>query len=110
MPLSDTERGWGEVHRIHVQLIGRSSAAVADENPAIIFLTTSDVRTISRKTIAEANRRGIGVWHSIGCEITPLSGNLQMGQTVLLNPGVYINPGRIPISYGGPGTPGRLSN
>lgn len=85
-----------------------SPAHAAGENPAILFLTTSDVRKISKKTLAEANRRDIGVWHSIGCEVTPLSGDLQMGEFALRNPSVYFWNGRVPTGYGGPGSIGRL--
>ncbi|MBD2677159.1 MULTISPECIES: hypothetical protein [Nostoc] len=92
----------------HLDALSRSPGAVADENPAIVFLTTSDVRTISPKTIAEATNRDIGVWHSIGCEIVPPFGNLQMGKAELLNPIVYIIKLRVPTDYGGPGTPGRI--
>jgi hypothetical protein len=92
----------------HLDALSRSSGAAADENPAIVFLTTSDVRTISPKTIAEASRRGIGVWHSIGCEIVPPFGNLQMGKAELLNPIVYTIKLRVPTDYGGPGNPGRI--
>ncbi|MEH2197140.1 hypothetical protein [Nostoc sp.] len=91
-----------------LDVLDRSPATANNENPAIVFLTTSDVRTISSKTIAEATNRDIGVWHSIGCEIAPPSGNLQMGKTKLLNPIVYILPGRVPTGYGGPGNPGRI--
>ena len=91
-----------------LDVLDRSPATANNENPAIVFLTTSDVRTISSKTIAEATNRDIGVWHSIGCEIAPPSGNLQMGKTELLNPIVYILPGRVPTGYGGPGNPGRI--
>ena len=92
----------------HLDVLSRSSAAAAGENPAIVFLTTSDVRTISPRTINEANRRGIGVWHSIGCEIVPPFGNLQMGKAELLNVGVYFGSGRFPTDYGDPGNPGRI--
>jgi len=85
-----------------------SPARATGEKPAILFLTTSDVRTISSRTATEATRRDIGVWHSIGCEITPLSGDLQMGGFVLRNPSVYFWNGRIPTGYGGPGSIGRL--
>lgn len=85
-----------------------SPARAAGENPAILFLTISDVRTISSRTATEATRRDIGVWHSIGCEITPLSGDLQMGGFVFRNPSVYFWDGRFPTGYGGPGSIGRL--
>ncbi|MCC5669747.1 hypothetical protein LC653_39565 [Nostoc sp. CHAB 5784] len=71
-------------------------------------MTTFDVRKISRKTIAEATSRDIGVWHSIACEVAPLSGNLQLGQPALINPGIYFRNLRFPRGYGGPGTPGRI--
>lgn len=82
-----------------LDVLGSSSARAAGENPAIVFMTTSDVRRISSKTITEATRNDIGVWHSIGCEVAP--GNLQMGQAVLINPGVYVRSGRFPTGYGG---------
>lgn len=63
--------------------LGRRPARAAGENPAIVFMTTSDVHKISKKTITEANSRDIGVWHSIGCEVTPLSSDLQMSQAAL---------------------------
>jgi hypothetical protein len=91
-----------------LDVLGSSPARAAGENPAIVFLTTSDVRRISPKTITEANARRIGVWHSIGCEVTPLSGDLQMGQTVLRNPIAYVRTGRFPTGYGGPGSIGRI--
>lgn len=89
-----------------LDVLGRNPARAAGENPAIVFMTTSDVRRISSKTITEATNRRIGVWHSIGCEVTP--GDLQMGQTVLSNPSVYFRTGRFPTGYGGPGSIGRL--
>lgn len=70
-----------------LDVLGRNPARAAGENPAIVFMTTSDVHKISKKTLTEATRRDIGVWHSIGCEVTPLSGDLQMGQAVPRNPG-----------------------
>ncbi|MEH1900250.1 MAG: hypothetical protein V7L04_02210 [Nostoc sp.] len=91
-----------------LDVLGKNSACAAGENPAIIFMTTSDVRKISKKTVAEATSRDIGVWHSIACEVAPLSGNLQLGQAALINPGVYFRTLRFPRGYGGPGTPGRI--
>jgi hypothetical protein len=91
-----------------LDVLGRNPARTAGENPAIVFMTTSDVLRISRKTVTEATSRNIGVWHSIGCEIASPSGDLQMGQAVLINPGVYFRSGRVPLGYGGPGTPGRI--
>ncbi|MBD6614327.1 hypothetical protein FNW02_00145 [Komarekiella sp. 'clone 1'] len=91
-----------------LDVLGKNPARAAGENPAIVFMTTSDVRKISRKTITEATSRDIGVWHSIACEVAPLSGNLQLGQTALINPGVYLRNFRFPRGYGGPGTPGKI--
>jgi len=91
-----------------LDVLSGNPARAAGENPAIVFMTTSDVRKISKKTVAEASSRRIGIWHSIGCEITPPFGNIQMGQAILINPGVYFGSGRFPRGYGGPGTPGRI--
>ncbi|PIG95062.1 hypothetical protein [Gloeocapsopsis sp. IPPAS B-1203] len=91
-----------------LDVLDSSPARAEGENPAIFFLTTSDIHKISKKTIAEANRRDIGVWHSIACEVTPQSGDLQMGGFRLLNRSVYFWDGRVPTSYGGPGSIGRL--
>lgn len=91
-----------------LDVLGRNPARAAVENPAIVFMTTSDVRRISKKTLAEASARRIGVWHSIGCEVMPQSGDLQMGEAVLSNPLVYLFNIRFPTGYGGPGSIGRL--
>lgn len=91
-----------------LDVLGTNPARAAGENPAIVFMTTSDIRKISRKTIAEATRSDIGVWHSIGCEVMPLSGDLQMDRAVLRNVGVYFRTGRFPANYGGPRSIGRL--
>ncbi|MBH8553030.1 hypothetical protein I8751_11770 [Nostocaceae cyanobacterium CENA357] len=48
-----------------LDVLGKNPARAAGENPAIVFMTTSDVRKISRKTIVEATSRDTGVWHSI---------------------------------------------
>jgi hypothetical protein len=91
-----------------LDVLGSNPARATDENPAIVFMTTSDVHKISKKTMAEATRRDIGVWHSIGCEVTPSSGDLQMGEAVLRNPLVYLFNIRFPTGYGGPGNIGRI--
>lgn len=71
-------------------------------------MTTSDVHKISKETMAEANARRIGVWHSIGCEVTPSSGDLQMGEAVLRNPLMYVFNIRFLAGYGDPGSIGRI--
>ena len=91
-----------------LDVLGRSPAAAAGENPAIFFLTTSDVRTISSRTVAEATSRRIGVWHSIACEVVPSSGNLQIGSFASKNPLVYLRTRRLPTGYGGPGSNVRI--
>lgn len=91
-----------------LDVLGRNPAVNAGENPAIVFMTTSDIRKISVKTVAEASRKRIGVWHSIACEVGAPSGNLQLGEAALANPGVYFQTGRFPIGYGGPGSIGRI--
>jgi hypothetical protein len=87
--------------------LSRSDAGVAGSVPAIIFLTTADVRQISAATVAEATFKNVGVWHSIGCEIPGNLNNLQLGQASLRNPEVYIFRLTFPESIG-PGMPGRL--
>lgn len=67
-----------------LDVLGSNRARGDGENPAIVFMTTSDVRRISPKTLAEATQRTIGVFHSIGCEVAPSSGNLQMGRAELI--------------------------
>lgn len=90
-----------------LDVLGRNPAVNAGENPAIVFMTTSDIRKISTKTVAIATNKEIGVWHSIACEVGTSSGNLQLGETVLANPIVYLKSGRFPTGYGGPGSIGR---
>jgi len=87
--------------------LNRSDAGVAGRIPAIIFLTTADVRQISAATTREAFFKGVGVWHSIGCEITGSFNNLQLGQASLRNPEVYIIRLTFP-EFIGPGMPGRF--
>jgi hypothetical protein len=87
--------------------LSRSDAADAGRIPAIIFLTTADVKQISLKTTLEASVRRVGVWHSIGCEIPGSLNNLQLGQASLRNPEVYILNLMLPESIGS-GMPGRL--
>jgi len=72
-----------------------------------ISLTTV-IRKISNKTVAIATNKEIGVWHSIACEVGAPSGNLQLGETIVRNPIVYIQTGRFPTGYGGPGSIGRI--
>jgi hypothetical protein len=88
--------------------LSRSDAASAGRIPAIIFLTTADVKQISTATTREAFFKGVGVWHSIACEIPASSvNNLQLGQASLRNPEVYILRLTLP-EFIGPGSPGRL--
>lgn len=88
--------------------LGGSDAAIAGENPAIIFMTTSNVDEISPDTTILAARRRIGVFHAIACELKNNPGMLRMGKAELTNPTAYINPGRIPTGAGGPGAVDRL--
>jgi len=87
--------------------LSRSDAADAGRIPAIIFLTTADVREISTKTRFEASTKRVGVWHAIGCEVLGSFNNLQLGQASLRNPEVYILNLTLPESIGS-GMPGRL--
>jgi hypothetical protein len=87
--------------------LSRSDAADAGRIPAIIFLTTADIKQISLRTTLEASAKGVGVWHSIACEIPGSFNNLQLGQASLRNPEVYILRLTFP-EFIGPGSPGRL--
>ncbi|AFY89580.1 hypothetical protein [Chroococcidiopsis thermalis] len=87
--------------------LSRSDAADAGRIPAIIFLTTADVKQISLRTTLEASTKRVGVWHAIGCEVPGSFNNLQLGQASLRNPEVYILNLTLPESIG-PGMPGRL--
>jgi hypothetical protein len=78
--------------------------------PAIVFMTTSDVKAISRKTRFEASRRRVAVLHTIACEIPSTPGtanNLQLGGSTVENPEVYLFSFSVPLPVG-PGNPGRL--
>ncbi len=74
-------------------------------SPALMFLTTSDVK-IGIDTRARASNYGVGLWHSILCEYPqtqPVSRTnpvkLQMSQLVPLNSNLYLNSGWSP-SFG----------
>ena len=78
--------------------------------PAVVFMTTSDVKAISRKTRLEASSRRVAILHTIACEIpnTPATANnLQLGSATVENPEVYFFSIAAPLPVG-PGTPGRL--
>jgi hypothetical protein len=84
-----------------------SGAAV----PAVIFLTTSDVR-IGNKLRLQAFFNFIALWHSMACEIPPFDNNppenyLQLGELDPVNPEVYILQLTIPKTPGS-GRPGKL--
>ena len=75
--------------------------------PAIVFMTTSDVKPISKKTRLLATVKGVGILHTIACEIPgvlPTDNNLQMGEAIVVNPEVYI----LNISFPFPTPPGSL--
>lgn len=91
-----------------IDALAGSRAAIAGENPALVFVTTSDVDEISMDTTTLAARKHIGVFHAIACELKDNSGRLRMGKAELTNPAAYINPGRIPTGAGGPGSVGVL--
>ncbi|MGF1488184.1 MAG: hypothetical protein ACFBSE_13950 [Prochloraceae cyanobacterium] len=84
--------------------LGKTPAAIARENPAIVFINTADISRISSATVNLATRQNIGVYHAIGCEITNSPGSLRIGRAELTNPQVYINTRRVPTNAGGPGT------
>lgn len=90
--------------------LDQSPAAQAGEDPAIIFLTTSDVMPLSFDTHLEANYKGIGLLHAIVCEpVINLNNILQLGPAKLVNPEIYgdiLDP-RFPGPIG-PGAPGTL--
>ena len=90
-----------------IDALGNSPAKTAGRTPAIIFITSADIREISFATITEALFNGVAVWHAIGCEIPGSFNQLQLGQASLRNPAVYLIQLTIPESIG-PGIPGRL--
>ncbi|MEG5031815.1 hypothetical protein [Microcoleus sp. AT3-D2] len=90
-----------------IDALGNSPAKTAGKIPAIIFITSADIKQISFATIREASFRGVGVWHAIGCEIPGSFNQLQLGQASLKNPEVYFLQLTIPEAIG-PGIPGRL--
>lgn len=90
-----------------IDALSNSPAKTAGKIPAIIFLTSADIRQISNATVAEASFRGVAVWHAIGCEIPGSFNQLQLGEASLRNPVVYILQLTIPEQIG-PGIPGRI--
>ncbi|MEG4866413.1 MULTISPECIES: hypothetical protein [unclassified Microcoleus] len=90
-----------------IDALGDSSAKTAGRIPAIIFLTSADIKQISNATVAEAIFRGVAVWHAIGCEIPGSFNQLQLGAASLKNPVVYFLQLTLPEGIG-PGIPGRL--
>lgn len=90
-----------------IDALGNSPAKTAGKIPAIIFLTSADIRQISNTTVREATFRGVAVWHAIGCEIPGSFNQLQLGEASLRNPQVYILQLTIPEAIG-PGIPGSL--
>jgi hypothetical protein len=88
----------------------KSPAGSSSGVPAIVFMTTADVKAISRKTRAVATLKRVAVLHTIACEIpnTPATANnLQLGTATVENPEVYIFSLAAPLPVG-PGNPGRL--
>ncbi|MBW4622509.1 MAG: translationally-controlled tumor protein [Cyanosarcina radialis HA8281-LM2] len=107
-PRSDEWQIGGEV-----QVLSDSDAAKMWGNgvPALIFLTTSDVK-ISPKLRIQATLDYVALWHGIACEIPTFGGNapdnyLQLGRADLNNPEVYVLDLTIPAPIG-PGKPGKL--
>ncbi|MGL5059448.1 MAG: hypothetical protein ACRC62_05650 [Microcoleus sp.] len=90
-----------------IDALTNSPAKTAGKVPAIIFITSADIRQISNATLAEAFFNGVAVWHAIGCEIPGSSNQLQLGEASLKNPAVYLIQLTIPEAIG-PGTPGTL--
>lgn len=90
-----------------IDALANSPAKTAGKIPAIIFITSADIRQISNATITEAFFSGVAVWHSIGCEIPGSFNQLQLGEASLRNPAVYLIQLTIPEAIG-PGTPGTL--
>ncbi|MEG3938769.1 hypothetical protein QT995_11480 [Microcoleus sp. S36b_A3] len=90
-----------------IDALGDSSAKTAGRIPAIIFLTSADIKQISNATVAEASLRSVAVWHAIGCEIPGSFNQLQLGEASLRNPVVYFLQLTLPERIG-PGIPGRI--
>lgn len=90
-----------------IDALSNSPAKTAGKIPAIIFLTSADIRQISNATILQATLRGVAVWHAIGCEIPGSFNQLQLGEASLKNSEVYFIQLTIPERIG-PGIPGRI--
>lgn len=56
--------------------LSRSDAVGAGKIPAIIFLTTADIRQISSATVSQAVFKRVGVLHAIACGIPGSINNL----------------------------------
>ncbi len=70
--------------------------------PAIVFMTTSDVRVISKKTRLLGTLKGVGILHTIACEVPGAlpSQNLQLGNAAVVNPELYLLRGISPLPVG----------
>ena len=90
-----------------IDALSNSPAKTAGKIPAIIFLTSADIKQISNATVAQASLRGVAVWHAIGCEIPGSFNQLQLGAASLRNPQVYFLQLTLPEQIG-PGIPGRI--
>lgn len=78
--------------------------------PVIVFMTTSDVKAISAKTRLRAFGKGVGILHTIACEIPGVQiteDNLQLGEPIVVNPEVYIVNTSFPFPVSS-GVPGRV--
>jgi hypothetical protein len=84
---------------------GQAGGQEQYEIPAVVFMTTADVKPLSMETRQIGYEAGVGVFHSIVCEpvFSFVRGKLQLGPAQLMNPDVYLGTGVSPVGVG----PGR---
>jgi hypothetical protein len=93
----------------YLDVVRRAPSAQAGVPPALIFLTTGDVKGVGFKTRLRATSRRIWLEHAIACEV-PNSGSpplIQLGPVLIQNPELVILTGVLYVQSG-PGTPGNL--
>jgi hypothetical protein len=99
----------------YLDVMRRAPSAQAGVPPALVFLTTSDVKGVGRKTRLRATFRKIWLEHAIACEVPnsfdptdPRVGStIQLGPSLVQNPEVIFLTGVLYLPSGS-GTPGKL--
>jgi hypothetical protein len=99
----------------YLDVVRRAPSAQAGVPPALIFLTTGDVKGVGNKTRFRANSRRIWLEHAIACEVPDsidpqapkLGPAIQIGSALIQNPELIILTSVIYFPSG-PGNPGKL--